>query len=233
MNKSVSIIELANALAKAQGEMPKVKMNAVNPFLKNKYADLGAVIETSKPILAKYGLSLAQFPVSQEGRIGITSILMHGGGQFIEETITLVPENAKGLSINQTAGVTISYLRRYAWASILGLYADEDVDGDVQTGATSENAATDESVKKAMSRNWKSAQTEAISIAALDAGLEAMTAEDASFVLDLSALPENAPVATIGSWFKHYVKSDGQTPLLKAADANEAYAKAKKSTGGK
>ena len=45
MNKSESITKLAQALAKAQGEMPIVPMDAVNPFLKNKYASLGSIIK--------------------------------------------------------------------------------------------------------------------------------------------------------------------------------------------
>lgn len=131
MNKSSSIAKLADALSKAQAEMPVVKMNASNPFLKNKYADLGAVIETSRPILAKNGLSISQFPTSENDKLGITSILMHTSGEWIESTIVITPTDSKGLSYAQAAGVAISYLRRYGWASILGLYADEDTDGHI------------------------------------------------------------------------------------------------------
>src|SRR5690606_27326530 len=132
MNKSISIAKLADALSKAQAEMPVVKMNASNPFLKNKYADLGAVIETSRPILAKNGLSISQFPTSEGDKLGITSILMHTSGEWLENTIDISPTDSKGLSYAQAAGVVISYLRRYGWASILGLYADEDIDGRVE-----------------------------------------------------------------------------------------------------
>jgi len=132
MNKSISIAKLADALSKAQAEMPVVKMNASNPFLKNKYADLGAVIETSRPILAKNGLSISQFPTSEGDKLGITSILMHTSGEWLENTIDISPTDSKGLSYAQAAGVVISYLRRYGWASILGLYADEDIDGHVE-----------------------------------------------------------------------------------------------------
>lgn len=129
MNKSESIGKLAGALALAQAEMPDVKKNAQNPFLKNKYADLGAVIETSRPVLAKHGLSISQFPTSEADKIGVTSILMHTSGEYIEDTIYISTSDSKGLSVAQTAGVVISYLRRYSWASILGMYADEDTDG--------------------------------------------------------------------------------------------------------
>jgi hypothetical protein len=130
MNKSSSISKLAAALVAAQAEMPIVTMNAQNPFLKNKYADLGAVIATSRPVLAKNKLSVSQFPVTGgEGYIGVTSILMHESGEWIEETVSIPMTDSKGLSVAQSAGVVISYLRRYSWASILGLYADEDNDG--------------------------------------------------------------------------------------------------------
>jgi ERF superfamily protein len=225
VNSSNVIVKLAVALSKAQAEMPRVKFDAKNPFIKNNYATLGAVIDASRPILAKNGLSLSQFPVSQEGRIGIRSVLMHESGEFIEDTITLVPETSKGLSINQTAGVTITYLRRYAWVSILGMYAEEDTDGNDEgsQGSASANAK----VTEVMSRKWTPQQTEAVSIVILDAGLEPVTAEEASGILDLSVLSVDAPVKTIQSWTKHYMKSEGDV-LAKSASANQAYMAAKK-----
>jgi hypothetical protein len=129
MNKSPSISKLADALSKAQAEMPAVKMNASNPFLKNKYADLGAVIEATRPVLTKNGLSISQFPTSDGDRIGLTSILMHTSGEWLEDTIFISPSDSKGLSVAQSAGVVISYLRRYQWQSIIGVYSDEDTDG--------------------------------------------------------------------------------------------------------
>ena len=35
----------------------------------------------------------------------------------------------KGKTKVQCAGSTLTYLRRYSWASILGMYSDEDSDG--------------------------------------------------------------------------------------------------------
>ena len=77
MNKSSTTQAIFPALALAQGEMPAVKMNSQNPFLKNKYADLGAVIETSRQILAKHGLAIIQTPVSDGDKIGVTTMLIH------------------------------------------------------------------------------------------------------------------------------------------------------------
>jgi hypothetical protein len=145
MNRSESITHLATALAKAQAEMPVAVFDASNPFLKNKYASLGAVIQASRPILAKHRLSLVQFPISAldgtkgtEGTngsrvgadyIGVESILMHESGEFMTERILVALTEEKGKSRVQCAGSTLTYLRRYSWASILGMYSDEDSDG--------------------------------------------------------------------------------------------------------
>ena len=132
MNKSESIKEIAGALSKAQAEMPSVKFNSTNPFLKSKYADLGAVIDTSKAILATHGLSVSQLVESQDNKIGVTTILMHNSGEWLESTCWLELGDEKGKSNAQVAGSIVTYLRRYSLASILGMYADEDGDGNKQ-----------------------------------------------------------------------------------------------------
>lgn len=225
MNSSTTITKLASALVKAQAEMPTIKFDAKNPFLNNKYATLGAVIDATRPVLDKYGLAVIQFPVSHEGRTGVRSILLHESGEYIEDVIMLVPESAKGLSINQSTGVTISYLRRYSYVSILGLYAEEDTDGDMADQA---GYKVNDKVKKVMARTWSIDQMEAV----LEASNGTLTEHVyASEILDLSVLPESAPIKTVASWFRHYLNSDGKSPTVKANDANEAYNKAKK-TGG-
>jgi hypothetical protein len=146
MNKSANISKFSIALAKAHAEMPAVNKNSTNPFLKNKYADLGAVIEVSRPILAKYELAIVQSPVSDGEKIGLTTLMIHSSGEFIEDTIYLPISDSKGLSVAQSAGVVISYLRRYALQAFLNMYADEDIDGNSEdkkvTTAKQEKIAT-------------------------------------------------------------------------------------------
>lgn len=130
MNKSESIKELAAALSKAQAELPAVQFDAVNPFLKNKYASLGAIIAAARPVLAKNGLAIAQPTVSDGDQVGVTTILMHSSGEYIAETFTMPTGEERGKSSAQVAGSVITYLRRYGLASMLGMYADEDGDGN-------------------------------------------------------------------------------------------------------
>lgn len=145
MKTSEQINELAAALATVQGEMQPARMNAVNPFLKNKYADLNSVIESVKVLLSENGLSYVQMPntppVEYGMAIGLTTRLMHSSGQWIEETYTMpMPSEERGKSMMQVAGSAISYARRYALSAMLGIVADEDSDG---TGGDSDRGRSE------------------------------------------------------------------------------------------
>lgn len=131
--------KLNAALSAAQSEMPAVAFDAQNPFLKNRFASLGAVIAASKPVLAKHGLSVEQMPVSESGQIGVRTTLRHSSGESASGTIFLPLGEERGKSLAQVAGSIITYLRRYSWSSVLGMYADEDTDGH---GATEGKRAT-------------------------------------------------------------------------------------------
>lgn len=128
--KSESIAALATALSQAQAEMKPAQMNSTNPFLKNRYADLGAVMEAARPVCAKNGLSYSQLVGGDGATVSVTTILMHKSGEWLSSTVSLNMEDEKGKSAAQVAGSIISYLRRYSLASILGIYADEDTDGN-------------------------------------------------------------------------------------------------------
>jgi hypothetical protein len=130
MEHSESIANLAAALSSFQASVPSVPFDGTNAFLKNRYATLKAMIETARPVLAENGLSVSQIVVSYDGQIGVETVLMHSSGEWISNTAILPPGEEKGKSGAQVAGSTITYLRRYSYAAILGLYADEDTDGN-------------------------------------------------------------------------------------------------------
>lgn len=127
MERSESIGKLALALSKAQAEMRPAIKDAVNPHFKSKYADLASVWEAARAPLAKQELTVVQLPTeSEEGRVALTTVLMHSSGEYIGSTYStrLVKNDAQGV------GSALTYLRRYALAAILGIVADEDDDGN-------------------------------------------------------------------------------------------------------
>ena len=70
--------EVANALASFNLEMENIAKNAKNPFFKSSYLDLSAIANTVRPLLAKHGLSVIQYPIDDEnGRISVNTVLLH------------------------------------------------------------------------------------------------------------------------------------------------------------
>jgi hypothetical protein len=122
MNKSEEIKDLAAALCKAQSEMSGAKKKAANPFFKSKYANLEEIINCAKDALSDNGLSISQSPFAEEGTAGVTTLLMHESGQWLEGRLLL-----KCAKVDpQGMGSAITYARRYAYQSILGIPSEDD-----------------------------------------------------------------------------------------------------------
>ena len=134
MIKSENINELAASLAKFQGEITnpynskEVKVKTKTGASYNyKYAPLDEILKLIRPLLAKNGLSIVQVPYSNNGEVSITTTLLHSSGQFIEYP----PISLRTTDISpQAAGSIITYGRRYALSSILGIASDDDDDGN-------------------------------------------------------------------------------------------------------
>ena len=151
MNKSETIGKLAEALSRAQAEMHAAKFNSVNPFLKNNYADLGSIIDTAKPVLGKVGLAVTQLTFNDGDRVGVETVLTHASGEWISTQFSLPPADEKGKSGAQVAGSIITYLRRYSLAAILGMYSDEDTDGNSEPKPAELKAREEKPKAKAVS----------------------------------------------------------------------------------
>lgn len=139
MTKSDSIKSLAAALSVFHSQMKPVKRDATNPFFKSKYADLASILEAIKQPLLENELSYVQFPV---GDGGLTTILMHSSGEYIEETFFMRPVGTKP----QDLGSALTYARRYALGAVLGIATESDDDGATaskgkQAAATAMNAS--------------------------------------------------------------------------------------------
>uniref|UniRef100_A0A6M3LJW5 Putative Erf family protein n=1 Tax=viral metagenome TaxID=1070528 RepID=A0A6M3LJW5_9ZZZZ len=118
---------IAPALVKALGEVENAEKNAKNPFLKNAYADLNAVLAAVKPALAKYGIVPLQ-PMRIDGdRISMQTILLHESGQWVgSEALLDLSVEEKGKSNAQLFGSAVSYYRRYQLQALTGIGAEDD-----------------------------------------------------------------------------------------------------------
>lgn len=131
MNENPPIDLVSAALVECQGKLKSAHMDATNPFFKSKYATLGAVIEASRDALYNAGLFLQQNLDLHDGVVSVHTVIRHKSGQFIDGGTLSLPigENDRN-SDAQLAGSIATYLRRYSWSSILGIYADSDDDGN-------------------------------------------------------------------------------------------------------
>lgn len=127
--RSETLDLLFTALAKAQTDMPIAGLNSANPYFKSKYADLAELVRASRPSLTKNGLSINQIIVSHDdGQNVLHTLLGHSSGQWIESRMRIVPPK----NDIQTIGSYITYLKRYAYASLVGVVSgNEDDDGEV------------------------------------------------------------------------------------------------------
>ncbi|TRZ89381.1 MAG: hypothetical protein D4R84_17880 [Rhodocyclaceae bacterium] len=140
---TAQICALFAALSTAQATMGGAKKDAVNPHLRNKYADLAAYLDAAMPVLSANGLSVVQ-PVVTEG---VVTILGHKDGGYVHSVTPILLGEGKGLNPAQVYGVGSSYARRYGLAGLLSMAA-EDSDGAGAGAAKQQTAANSASTAK-------------------------------------------------------------------------------------
>jgi len=132
---SPQIGDLFKSLGACQKSFPIVGKNAVNPHWKNRYADLATIVEVVNDTLPQHGLSYSQVPSADSQHVSVATIIAHESGQYIKGILNMVARDPGPQSI----GSTITYCKRYALQSMLGLAtADEDDDGELGHGRSSQ-----------------------------------------------------------------------------------------------
>lgn len=127
MKTSETIANIAKALSTFQAEVKQPKKTATNPHFKSKYVPLDNVVDVVNTFAPKHGLSYTQIPVSEDGGVGVITLIMHDSGEFIEFTPFLLPLDKK---TPQGAGSALTYARRYSLSAAFGIASDEDDDGN-------------------------------------------------------------------------------------------------------
>ena len=116
--------KLFKALADFQQEVPVILKDTTGYGYK--YADLPAIFKVINPLLKTHGLGFYQ---SINGTSVNTTIFHIESGEVIESN-TDIPQGVvlKGMNDFQVLGSAITYIRRYALSSMLGLITDKDTD---------------------------------------------------------------------------------------------------------
>ncbi|GAA4652045.1 hypothetical protein GCM10023116_43290 [Kistimonas scapharcae] len=95
-----------------------------------KYAELSECIDTAKPVLESNGLAVSQMIGQCEQGTTLCTMLVHESGQWMYSEFVMeksVLQGAAGKNPAQCMGSSITYMRRYAYAALLGMaQADDD-----------------------------------------------------------------------------------------------------------
>lgn len=137
MRMSQTINLIAPAFVKAQRQVEGARKDKVNGGFKSKYADLTSVWEACRVALVSNDLAVMQLPVTDANGLGVETVLLHSSGEWIAESFTLpFPVSKDGsVKIDAHAGCScITYARRYALASLMGICPEDD-DGNAATAA--------------------------------------------------------------------------------------------------
>ena len=115
---------LFKALAEFQQEVPTIHKGTKGYGYT--YADLPAIFEVINPLLKKHGLGFTQL---MQGN-SLETIIFHCESGERLTSVAELPQGIelKGMNAFQVAGSSITYFRRYALSSALGLVTDKDTD---------------------------------------------------------------------------------------------------------
>ncbi len=187
MIKSETISELATALSTFQGEVKQPLKDKTNPFFNSKYVPLENIVEVISETASKHGLSFIQYPVNQEARVGIVTVLMHKSGEFIEtDPIFATPSKTDA----QATGSTITYLKRYSLAAVFGITSDVDDDGNAASKPQSNTKANLSAVLKEVAAKTGKTEKEVYEEASKSLNINKQTK-------DLSQTEKNAIISVL------------------------------------
>lgn len=121
--------ELLKDLVKAQLEIRAPEKDKTNPRFKTKYCSLDAIYAACRMPLAKNGITLSHSVEYVDGKSVLVTSLNHVSGDSLSNKIPIFVEH----ETSQGFASALTYSRRYAICSLLGLPTDDDDDGELAT----------------------------------------------------------------------------------------------------
>ena len=128
------------ALFNVKKDMKKLKTERFNPFHNSKYASISDVIANIKEPLSKNGIIVLQPTTIIDTMTVIVTMLIHESGEFVRSFYPVVAKDNSA----QNYGSGLTYARRYALVSLLGLEQEDD-DGNKADQLVSPNGKTSDS----------------------------------------------------------------------------------------
>jgi len=132
---SPQVNELVKAVVEFKKAIPNLKTDKAAGG-RYKYQSLPGLLNAISPALAKQGLSCMQPVHTIADKTYVITMILHTSGQYLR-SVTAVPEQYtminKMVKTNenlQAMGGAITYIKRHALKSMLGIDADEDSDGN-------------------------------------------------------------------------------------------------------
>jgi len=118
---------LNEALCAAQAEMGSAQEGGYNPHFRSSFATLTDLINASRPALTKNGLAITQYPETDGDSTYLVTILLHSSGDSIRSRVKMVLDKPSDV---QSFGKTMTYLKRYVYAAMVGITISEGEDDD-------------------------------------------------------------------------------------------------------
>lgn len=124
----MEIKNITAALIKAKKQFKPVLKNAINPHYNKKYGNIESYLDATEEALLANGIFVTQVFTNRDGLDFIDTILLHESGESIKSEMHII----HGTQDPQKLGSLLTYYRRYAYAAILNLTAEDD-DGEVSS----------------------------------------------------------------------------------------------------
>lgn len=162
---SETVSKIAGALAKAQAELenPEKSLTAtIAPTFPReecrtfRYASLASGLEIVRKCLSKHEIATVQATAieSDAGLIKLTTTLLHTSGEWISSDWPVCP--ATETAAPHRMGAALTYARRYALFTLVGIAGEDDLDApepSAQTTSDQEQGKEKSSNSKKSSRN--------------------------------------------------------------------------------
>jgi len=157
MKMSDQIDKWTKGMIQFRKELKQPSKNATNPFFKNNYVNLEAILNSADEAIEKIaednGIVYSQDVTSttDSNIISVTTLISHVSGQYVMYGPFNVPAGSKKDA--QAYGSSTTYAKRYALAAALGIASDIDDDGnDASNVKNSQNNFNNRSQTKANNR---------------------------------------------------------------------------------